>query len=1095
MSQFSIYTSLKISFFASFVLLSACNLPGTQKRSDANGQGSFYADEVTGEFIAENFLEEISLPKERVYGMKVCLRDLQYSKPVIHHPFLIEETNIELKSDATGCINWNESVKFEYLTDPAFLKIDRKIRSKGVHTGSYAISFAVNPWDTENYHSTIDLSKKKVEPLISGEDVQQKLSGKSQKASFDLWVEDGRLFANDEKMGDAKNNALELKYEFNLAPFIKTKKTSGELSQYNLKYGLFNGRLEIIQRYYEGSSSKNIYEILAGQNFSAEKMEKGNLSFTKILKFNGVVSRGSLFVRLYLQPSKTVANLNPFVGVFPIGDFRSIRTNQFLKILPSKDFIKELEAQLPLNRAYVTSPNGNATQQAETISVSQNAKTDSAISVTNIDFDSPLKSVQHLNHKRISTYPANICFVNNLTQTPITFQKFKVYGFSQDESKRGELKKEVLTSNNMGCIYWTENIEFDIYSCQHYYRGYIVIENPDYNISIKRYYYVNPWDNFFGAKDANKIEDPSKLNTSCETENPKRSEIVLTDVSFKTHLSNSTKNQPSKSNGSINSLLELDLQKDLGITIHPMVKIPSDLHQDYAHPLDPLVDGAYLLRVMIVRNINLTPKIEIIAQKDIPVINTRSGTIYARFPFNLKDHRLFHARNTLFMQLIPIKHDKVKATDDNTLELKNPNEPIENLINKDVSILSPIYTEEIVLDGENFKTLRPFSGSEYLTHLQLNYSNKNENISFSDLVSEFKEKVRQQQQTKEKMARPDTYAKDLNLDYYTEANVDSLSIASWLKSNVNANSITADKNAGQQLCDFWFNHYWNGKFNMGEYWLKRVCANAADENIKTFFDFDRVYFINNVTRSEYTGPGPERGLNLGTSFSVSTSYSAAKSTAAGSAGKLGAGAPLGGKFVSVGAEAYVGIEWSYTTAHSDSNSIAISEGSNLMVTESRFKIQSNDYQYCISVKPNAKLFQPSSKGIITQIWHGDIDYTQFFKPNVTDDEKISLSNKGIFICRAKKTTTNLVFNEQYYWVTQPMSDNEVQDSHDERNKIFTIMIRGNQDYNRFKYMLSRKWKRPEGSGQNSNSQDYLSGLMQMQSYKISPPGVHVWREP
>jgi hypothetical protein len=162
----------------SILFLVGCNLPDTQKRTDSgDAQGSFYAEEVTGILVSESLDEDISLPKERLYLMKTCIRDLRHSKAVLNHPFLIEELNQEVKTDATGCLTWTEKITFEYLTDPVFIKYDRKIKSEGLHSGSYQVSYAINPWDTETYHNAVDLSKTKVKPLVDADAVAAKLSG------------------------------------------------------------------------------------------------------------------------------------------------------------------------------------------------------------------------------------------------------------------------------------------------------------------------------------------------------------------------------------------------------------------------------------------------------------------------------------------------------------------------------------------------------------------------------------------------------------------------------------------------------------------------------------------------------------------------------------------------------------------------------------------------------------------------------------------------------------------------------------------------------------------------------------------------------
>mgnify|MGYP001163347546 FL=1 len=1073
---------------ASILFLVGCNLPDTQKRTDGgDAQGSFYADEVTGNLVSESLHEDISLPKERTYMMKACIRDLRHSKAVLNHPFLIEELNQEVKTDSTGCLTWNEKIAFEYLTDPVFIKYDRKIKSKGLHSGSYQVSYAINPWDTENYHNAIDLSKTKVEPLVDAEAVAAKLSGKSQKQAYDLWVEDGRMFVNDEKMGDVEKNRYQLRYDFNVNPIIKTKKTSGDDSSYSLKYGIFSGRVEIIHRYFVGGEvEKNTYEVIASGNFKDEKMKKGTLSFTKILNFKGgPPSRGSLYLRLYIEPSKSVPNLKSFAGVFPIGDFRNIRATTFLKVSPSDVSFKEIETQLPLNKTYMSDTKASKADDEvdEKTSAGRSGKADSTIAWGMLEISSPVKGIQLLNHKRTVTYPVHICFNNNLLGGPLAFQNFKVRGFSTNESSPGEEKKLTISNTN-GCVYWTDEIEYDIYACRKYYKGYVIIENPDYNLKIKRYYYINPWDEYFGGKDEAEIDKPQVMSTSCDTENPKRSEVVLEDLSIKTHVMDY--------NNAINSLLEFNAPKKLGIELHPKVKVPSDLKHDFDNSPEVLIDGPYLLRILLTKNKNMAEKPAVIAQEDVPVM-LRQGKIYAEFPFRLLDHRLFLTRNTIFLQLLAVKNDKVIADTDYSVKLKNPNEKIEDIINYETSLVYPIFFEDIVMNGETHKTLRSYSGSEYTKHIQIETTNKTVEFDFTKLVADFKAKSQKKIDDATKRANAQSYAALNKFDYTDDLRIGNLPFDDAIQNSLKAHKAIFDKNAAEKLCKYWFGTYWKGKLNLGEMLLSRACNSAASSNIKAFFDFDHVFFIKSVASSEYVGAGAEKAISLGTSFSVSTSYSESFTNSMGIGAKVGAGAELG-KFASVGAELYSSMDFSRSTSKSDSNSIGLSEGSSLSVTESRFKIKSADYQYCISIKPNSRLFQPSSKVWFLKLWDGEIDYTQFFKSNVSAEEKVTLTQKGMLVCQTAKSTQPFIFQEQYYWVTQPQSGNEIQDPNDEKNKSFTIMIRGNQDYNRFKYYLTQKWKHPGNASVTSDSPDYLNNLIQMQGWKVSPPGTHIFRE-
>ena len=337
-----------VGLISTIIFLTQCNLPGTQKREDGGSQSvsSFYVEKLSGNFMSETFATEISIPKQRTYTFKACLKDLKKSKPIINHPFAIAEINQELKTDASGCLSWNESFDFNFLTEPSFVKMERSIQSKGIHTGTEKIQYAINLWDIESYKEIVDLSKTSVTPLFEGEKASQKIKGASLDSSYDLWLEDGRLFVTDEKLG----SEFQLKYDLSLQPYIKYKKTSGEIVNYQLKHGLFKGKIEVIQRYFDGGASENQYQTLADETFDNAKMEKGILSVNKVLTFSAVPSRGNIYVRLSLEPQNNISGLKDFTGIFPVGDYKNIRNNQFLKVSNNPDLNTELGKKLPATK-------------------------------------------------------------------------------------------------------------------------------------------------------------------------------------------------------------------------------------------------------------------------------------------------------------------------------------------------------------------------------------------------------------------------------------------------------------------------------------------------------------------------------------------------------------------------------------------------------------------------------------------------------------------------------------------------------------------------------------------------------------------------
>lgn len=1064
-----------VGLLSTLLFLTQCNLPGTQKRDDIGSQSvsSFYVEKLSGNYISESFAKEISIPNQRTYTFKACLKDLKKSKPVINHPFFISETNQDLKTDASGCLSWNESFDFNFLTDPAFVKMERSIQSKGIHTGTEKIQFAINLWDIESYKEIIDLNKTSVTPLVEGEKANQKLKPTTADANiYDLWLEDGRLFVTDEKLG----SEFQLKYDLSLQPFIKYKKTSGEIINYPLKHGLFKGKIEIIQRFFDGTADNNQYQILANETFDNAKMEKGILSVNKVLTFSAVPSRGNIFVRLSLQTQSSISGLKDFTGIFPVGDYKNIRNNQFLKVSNNTELIEDLSKKIPLTHE----KNKTINQQTD----DKQTTAESVISIAPLSFD-PLNGSQISYHRKVVRYNVTACFSNNLVTSPLVFQKFKVSGFSQDESKPGETK-EAKVSNHLGCIYWTDSVEFDMYDCHQFYRGYVIIENPHFNMKEKRYYFINPWEPYSFGTDEKKIDNVNVLNTSCDKRNPKKSEIVLEGVSFENH--------GQQNDDRINNKLELESKRFFGVTIHPKVSIPSDIRHDYNAYNENLANGIYLLRVAIFRNFNTGNKTEIIAYKDIPVLN-KNNIVYGSFDFYVKDRRLLDTRNTVLLQLLPVQQDKFISINDYTIKLKNESMNINDTLDNDSKLLSPIYMQDMALDGDSkYGNLRTFSGSEIVTHLGIEYKDQNKSFNLNQFIADFKNKKAQENKAENNFKNsPTEVAKVNQLTLINDSQSSSVAFIQAIQKSLSSKKVVFDPSSSEKLCDFWFEKMWTNKFNLGEPLLKRACSQAAQSNIKNFFDFDHIYIVKSISNSQYIGPGTEKNITTAANFSMSANVSKYATTQASLAGKLGAG--IKGNFISTGAELGMQVATGSQSSTAESSSISLGESVSLQVSESHFKITTQNYDYCLSIKPKPNLFYNSGKNFLLKLWDGDFDYSYFFKSHLSEEEKLQTVNSGILVCENSrdKKVVNLI--EQYYWIQQYLNTNEVQDAKDERTKVFNILLRGNQDYARFKMFLSNNWVAPQGTSVKKSDLDRIfNNLINLQSFKPSLPGVYYYRE-
>ncbi|MCK6599068.1 MAG: hypothetical protein L6Q37_11945, partial [Bdellovibrionaceae bacterium] len=981
--------------------------------------------------------------------------------------------------------NWTETFTFEFLAEPTFLKFERNIISKGLHSGSESITYAINLWDTENYKNIVDLSKNKVSPLVEGNKVEQKLAARNETSAFDLWLEDGRVFITDEKMGEE----LQLKYDFSLQPFIKFKKTSGEPFNYALKSGLFKGKIQLLQRYFDGNSKENQYDIFGEDSFDAAKMEKGILSFSKTLKFKSPPTRGNLFLRIQIESQLPINNLKSFTGLFPLGDYRNFKTNQFLKVTSSPELLQEVAKKIPGNSRYDVNKNTQPSSENE-----NETRSDSLISIAPLSID-PLSGEQINYHKKMVKYIVTACFSNNLVTSPLVFQKFKVYGFSQNENQPGELK-DVKKTNHLGCVYWTDNVEFDMYDCHHFYRGYVIVENQHFNFKEKIYYFVNPWEPYLLGTDEKKIDNVNVLSTSCDSKKPKKSEILIDSVVFE--------NQGQQNENKINHKLDIEITRHLSLTFHPKVSVPSDIRDDYNAKLESLANGIYLLRLAFFKNLKTSNKKELIFYKEIPVLN-KNNIVTTDLDFTLKDKRLLETKNSMIIQLLPVKQEDFEVVSDYKVIPKSKSKSIQLSLDNNTSLLSPIFKQEFSLDGDGKQvSLRTFKGSEITTHFNVTFNEENKNFDLNSFIQAFRSEEDLHQQRLLIPPKANDFALKNQLLLYENKKIEELKFKNAAIKTIEASKNSFDEQSVEKLCDYWFENNWKEKFRTTESLFHRYCKSEGSKNLKSIFDLNYVYLIHNVSGSKYLGPGLDKNLTTSDSYSLSTSINNFSSSALSTGVKVGVKPPptVIPEWFSLGAEVGAQISSGQQSATSESNSITLNEMSNLQVSESHFQITTSKYQKCLSIKPNASLFYDSGKNSFLKVWDAmwktDMKTEMgnlLFKSDITESEKMEASNKGILICKSDLATTPFSFQESYYWVQPNLSTNELQDAKDERTKINSFMLRGVQDFTRFKYFLTTKWTLPEGSKQiKLDSERIFNNLIYLKYFQATLPGIYIQKE-
>ncbi|MCB0370095.1 MAG: hypothetical protein KDD45_11890, partial [Bdellovibrionales bacterium] len=618
-------------------------------------------------------------------------------------------------------------------------------------------------------------------------------------------------------------------------------------------------------------------------------------------------------------------------------------------------------------------------------------------------------------------------------------------------------------------------IKFNYYDCRRFFKGYVVLKNDRFNFKEKIEYYVEPWEPYTLGTDKKQLNDPKAFETSCNTNNPKKSEIVLEDMKF-TYMGQ-------VNDGRIkNKLLEMNISRHIDFALSPKVNIPSNIDNDYNANSEPLANGVYLLRVAIFKNFVNTEKPELIAQKDLPVLNAKN-IIHANFDFFVKDKRLLDTKNTVLLQLLPVYQDKFIMTNE-TVYPKDSSIDLEQTIDKTSKLLSPIYRQEVSFGRDSSTTLKTFSHSELASHYDANYIDENKDFNLSLLIKEFKKNQEiSELKDLEKSASPEVFANinNLSLLYKDQA----------LKSGLNLDQNS--QNVSRKICDYWFNTVWKDKLDWRQFIFKNNCLKAADKDIKKFFSFENVYFVNHLNASKFLGIGFDKSLTVASNFGIQKSVNEYTATQMAAKIALKFDIPFKLPLIGLGGGSELAIASGHQSNFGKNSAFNLSESTSLQVSEHRFQLSIDDYKSCTVIKPRVDLFYDQGKGFVLNVLENSYDFSSFFKSSISNEEKMNLLTKGIIICSDQNDNRPLLVEEKYYWVRAMLSDNEMQDSYNETTRNFSILIRGYKDFLRFKHFLTRKWHFPDNaSNETSDSKEIFKNLLYINSFEATMPGVYIY---
>lgn len=753
--------------FAVACALSACHLADPKERGADAGKNSganFAVESASGKVSATENHGVFSLPVRRVYSFAVCVKSLDRSQPLINQTFRIDEVQKEVRTDNRGCMNWSEKINFNYLADSIYVPLNRTLTATGLTRGSQTVRLAINPWSHgESPADAVDLDHASIAPLLEDAKLSTaRLAGMDTQTQSvqnrSVWVEDGRLLVTDDRL---TAQGLSLNYQLSVTPQLLLTRINGDRYVEPLNRGRFRVTFSIVHQ--DVVNGAEVRRVLGYTQQDGLEMTNNVLPIKAPFVFSHLPKSGQLLLALRLEPLSGPQGLTTFEGLYPLGDYRQIKSGAFLKISPQVVSAGIFELQtyvtdtknlppaptIPVAKANTASPgsapaNGPANSGVPTAgpansptapatasppsapeelttmpgntgapspAVTSPPQTQAArIEVDHLRFTVVQRGQESTTRKKL-IYNVRACLKNGIDQDALIARKFKVTKFRSETVSTAVT--EDLTTDNTSCLYWNDSIEFNNYDCQHYLKGFVQIANTDLGMNERIEYVINPWSSGNFAMDLRDVSNPRELTLDCaKVDKPAPpSEIDLDTFSYSTPPEEGVRYQ-------VDAGLNLKIHRKIWLRIDPKVISYSNLDQGI-EDRKALRDGPYLLRLAVVRHRGFDSNNTYVTSNDV-LVNQIGGRITTDVEFSTYDHKALGNRNVLLMELFPVRPEMVRVDEQGRLQPRAETKDLGTLIKKDSGLVSPTFAGQITLNQKDASgALKRFGSSalaQYLVH-------------------------------------------------------------------------------------------------------------------------------------------------------------------------------------------------------------------------------------------------------------------------------------------------------------------------------------------------------------------------------------------
>lgn len=1100
----------KILILITMAALSACSMPKPENRENEgnNDHGAtFFIESSDGDVISEVVHQSISFPKSKNFRFTTCVKDVAYSKPLTQYPFTIKELGKDIKSDAKGCLVWNEDIEFNALATPHYLQIERTIQANGLHKGSRKMKLAINPWvDGKESKNVIDTSKKISVPELVQEQsqIKLKLMGEPHE-SRNMWINEARLTVVQKHFVPG---AIKLDVGLSTRLFVELLNMNRTSYKKPITEADVTVEMHIIQVRYETKDGKTTEHRRALTNnksgLKPVHISNGEMVAETELTLPKNATEGKLLLGIkvnVLNQPESLSKIKEFHGIFIMGGFHQMIGRTYLNQM--SESMKRQDDETFTIENYLSE-----TEKA--------ASDDGSITAQVRVEELMIKFRGHGTEKenrRETKFLVKACFQNGVDLRNVQGQTFKIKHMALDPQSPAKglvdfshdseyIKQDKMTLTD-SCISWEDSFSYQTFACSRLVKGHINIQNENLAVNMNLPIAINPWEPH--GEYARDLRPPysteSELSFKCDAPEAHKPRVFVKNYATSATLP-SYKLWPD---------FTVSFHIPIRLTLYPSMKTYT--LRDGRYTSEEIRPGIYLLKTAILRPISeLNQGMPPLITWKESLVKIIGSTIVQELEYELKDAFSLGNLNNLLVEIYPVDLSKVREVNDKLLPVA-PTENLSSLIDRKSEFISPTYEGVFSFnragDSENMIESSNTQMAASLLGLNTNSSAQNSNIIDRLIIATQKIEKEKAERNKPQalakqllekgvvlvdMAQPKTttdFAKALTASYRLQYHSTSIEKRSHNSSayrslarvsqpienefirgfvNTKQGSLTVEQ--AQVLCPYFVDIFFEQNFQFALFnpnarsEAVQLCLASVKQNPNEVFKSEYKLDVRKFNASR----DQSRNQNVQESFQVNAQFNKQISHNTSRAEQVQGGIKVPG-FVSkipfIGyAFDFVSAQHNYSNQMQEQNtvghSVSLNNQKHFIADIVNFNIDVSEFRVCKMIRMNHDALMKSfyrekflgmSKYFVFKNSFDRVSFYDYLNQQLPVTTMASLGQAGLLICDDKVKKQNLSMKESFYIVSENIHFAAALHTRDPLSRGIFTTLRGTPDFNRFKRLL------------------------------------------